>query len=154
MPFSVKVRKYIFISPTSLTVKLMGSKLLKFRRRIALNGWQSTNSMVMTASTSWGLRIQNWLLTHSKKHCNQVRCLGQASFAAFGKRDTTHQWAPLTRLPCLVFYVKLQFVHTTKSKMGSQLLLTSTSSHVQLWRGSEKAFNECLGVSNVFPTAA
>ncbi len=47
-----------------------------------------------------------------------------------------------------------QFVYTTKSKMGSQLLLASTSSHVQLWQESEKAFNECLGVSNVFPTAA
>ncbi len=29
-------------------------------------------------------------------------------------------------------YVKFQFVYTTKSKMGSQLLLASTSSHVQL----------------------
>ncbi len=38
----------------------------------------------------------------------------------------------LTRLPCLVVYVKFKFVYTTKSKMGSQLLLASTSSHVQL----------------------
>ncbi len=38
--------------------------------------------------------------------------------------------------------------------MDSQLLLASTSSHVQLWRGSEKVFSEYLGVSNVFPTAA
>ncbi len=51
-------------------------------------------------------------------------------------------------------YLKPLFVYTTKSKMGSQLLLSSPSFHVQLWRGSEKAFNECLGVSNVFPTAA
>ncbi len=38
----------------------------------------------------------------------------------------------LTRLPCLVVYVKSQFVYTSKSKMGSQLLLASTSSRVQL----------------------
>ncbi len=38
----------------------------------------------------------------------------------------------LTRLPCLVVYAKFQFVYTTKSKMGSQLLLASTSCHVQL----------------------
>ncbi len=43
-------------------------------------------------------------------------------------------WAKqLTRLPCLVVYVKFQFAYTTKSKIGSQLLLASTSSHVQLW---------------------
>ncbi len=42
-------------------------------------------------------------------------------------------WAKqLTRLPCLVVYAKFQFVCTTKSKMGSQILLASTSSHVQL----------------------
>ncbi len=35
-------------------------------------------------------------------------------------------------------WVKCHFVYTTKSKMGSQLLLASTSSHVHLWRGSEK----------------
>ncbi len=29
-------------------------------------------------------------------------------------------------------------LYITKSKMGNQLLLASTSSHVQLWRGSEK----------------
>ncbi len=64
-------------------------------------------------------------------------------------------WAKqLTRLPCFVVYVKFQFVYTTKSKMSSQHLLASTSSHVQLWRGSDKAFHECLGVSNVFPNAA
>ncbi len=40
-------------------------------------------------------------------------------------------WAKqLTRLPCLVVYVKFQFVYTTKSKMVIQLLLASTSSHV------------------------
>ncbi len=38
--------------------------------------------------------------------------------------------------------------------IGSQLLLASTSSRVLLRRGSEKAFNECQGVSNVFPSAA
>ncbi len=32
------------------------------------------------------------------------------------------------------------------------LLLSSTSSYVLLGRGSEKAFNECLSVSNVFHT--
>ncbi len=37
--------------------------------------------------------------------------------------------------------------------MGSQFLLASTSSHVQLCRGSEKTFNDYLGVSNVFPNA-
>ncbi len=64
-------------------------------------------------------------------------------------------WAKLlTRLPCLVVCVKFQLVYNTKSKMGSQLLLASISSHVQLWRRFEKAFSECLGVSNVFPTAA
>ncbi len=31
----------------------------------------------------------------------------------------------LTRLSCLVVYVKFQFVYTTKGKMGSQLLLAS-----------------------------
>ncbi len=42
-------------------------------------------------------------------------------------------WAKqLTRLPCLVVYVKFQFVYTTRSKMGSQLLLGPTSSQVQL----------------------
>ncbi len=40
----------------------------------------------------------------------------------------------LTRPPCLV---------VTTSKIGSQLLLASTSSNVQLGRGSEKTFNEC-----------
>ncbi len=59
-------------------------------------------------------------------------------------------WAKqLTRLPCLVVCVKFQFVYTTKSKMGSQLLLDSTYSQVQLGRGSQKAFNECLCVSNI-----
>ncbi len=49
-------------------------------------------------------------------------------------------------LPCLGVNVKFQFVSTPKSKMDSQLLLASTSSHVQLLRGSEKAFNVCLRV--------
>ncbi len=34
----------------------------------------------------------------------------------------------LTQLPCLVEYVKFQFVYAAKSKMGSQVLLASTSS--------------------------
>ncbi len=54
-----------------------------------------------------------------------------------------------TRLPCLVVYVKFQFGHIFSSEIGSQLLLNSTSSDALL--GSEKAFNECLWVSNVFP---
>ncbi len=41
--------------------------------------------------------------------------------------------------------------YTTSSKIGSQLLLASSSSNVLHGRGSEKAFNECLGVSNVIP---
>ncbi len=53
----------------------------------------------------------------------------------------------LTRLPCLVVNVKFQFGYTTRSKIGSQLLLP-------FFRGSEKAFNEGVGVSNVFPSAA
>ncbi len=58
-------------------------------------------------------------------------------------------WAKqLTWLPCLVVYVKFQFEHTTKTKMDSQLLLAPTSSHAQLWRGSEK------GIQWVFPTTA
>ncbi len=40
---------------------------------------------------------------------------------------------------------KFQFVYTTTSQIGSQLLLASTSSKVLLGQGSEKAFNECLG---------
>ncbi len=39
-------------------------------------------------------------------------------------------------------------------QIGSQLLLSSTSSNALLGRGSEKAFDEYLGVSNVFPPAA
>ncbi len=45
--------------------------------------------------------------------------------------------------------IKFQKCVTTKS-----LLLASTSSNVLLGRSSEKSFNECLGVSNVFPSAA
>ncbi len=64
-------------------------------------------------------------------------------------------WAKqLTRLPCLVVYVKFQFVYTTTSEIGIQLLLASTSSNILVVRRSDKAFNECLGVSNVFPSAA
>ncbi len=40
-------------------------------------------------------------------------------------------WAKqLTRLHCLVVYVKFQFAFAAISKMGSQLLLASTSSHI------------------------
>ncbi len=38
--------------------------------------------------------------------------------------------------------------------MGSLLLLAFTRSSVLLGRGSEKTFNECLGVSNIYPSAA
>ncbi len=59
-------------------------------------------------------------------------------------------WAnQMTRLPCSVVFVKFQFVYTTTSKIDSQLLLAPTSSNVLLGRGSVKAFNEYLGVSNV-----
>ncbi len=57
-------------------------------------------------------------------------------------------------LSCLVVPVKFRFVYNTTSKMGSPFLLDSTSSNVLLGRGSEKAFNECVGVSNVFPSTA
>ncbi len=63
-------------------------------------------------------------------------------------------WAnELTLLLCLVINVKFQFGWTTKSTMGSQLLLASISSQVQLWLWSDKAFNECLVVSNVLHLA-
>ncbi len=53
-------------------------------------------------------------------------------------------WAnQLARLPCLVVYVKFQFVKTTTGKIGCQLSMASTSSNVQLGRGFEKAFDEC-----------
>ncbi len=58
----------------------------------------------------------------------------------------------MARLSCLVVYVKIQFVHTTTRKIGSKRLQASTSSNILLERGFEKAFNECLGVSNVFPS--
>ncbi len=45
-------------------------------------------------------------------------------------------------------------VYTTASKIDSQLLLASTSSNVPSGWGSEKAFNECLGVNSAFPSAA
>ncbi len=64
-------------------------------------------------------------------------------------------WAnQLTRLPCLVVYVKFRFVYITASQIGSQLLLASTSSNALLGQGSEKAFNECLGVSDASSSAA
>ncbi len=51
-------------------------------------------------------------------------------------------------------YVEFQLVYATSSKIGSQLLLTLASSKVLLGRGSEKAFDECLGVGNIFPSVA
>ncbi len=61
-------------------------------------------------------------------------------------------WAnQLTRLPCLVVYVKFPFAYITTSKTGSQLLLASTSSNVPLGRGSEKAFNEGQWYTFLFP---
>ncbi len=63
-------------------------------------------------------------------------------------------WAVLmTRLHCFVAYVKFKFVYTTTtSKIGSRLLLASTTPNVLLGRGSKVAFNECFGVNNVFPS--
>ncbi len=55
----------------------------------------------------------------------------------------------LPRLPCLLVYVKFQFVYASTSQIGSQPLLASTSSR----RGSGDAFNENLEVSNAFPSA-
>ncbi len=48
-------------------------------------------------------------------------------------------------------YAKLKSVYASTSKIGSQILPASTSSKVLLGRGSEKAFDECLGVGTVFP---
>ncbi len=42
-------------------------------------------------------------------------------------------------------------IPSPKAKIGSKLLLASTSSNTLLERGPEKAFKECLGVSNTFP---
>ncbi len=42
------------------------------------------------------------------------------------------------------------FAHTTSSKAGSLLLLVFTNSNALTGRSSEKAFNECVRVSNVF----
>ncbi len=44
-----------------------------------------------------------------------------------------------------------RFQTQTTGKFGRQLLLDSTISNVLLGRDSEKALNECLGVSNVCP---
>ncbi len=58
-------------------------------------------------------------------------------------------WAnQLIRLPSSVVYVKFKFVYTTTS-----YIVNSTSSNVFLRRGSEKTFNNYLGLSNVFPSA-
>ncbi len=74
-----------------------------------------------------------------------------AGFAAF---DKGVQLVWVKQPPCLVVYVKFQLVYTKTSKIGSPILLASTSSNVLLERGSEKAFHEYLGLSNVFPYAA
>ncbi len=64
-------------------------------------------------------------------------------------------WAnQLIRPSSLVVPVQFVFVYNTTSKIGSQLLLDSTRSNVLLGQGSEKTFNECLGVSNDFPSTA
>ncbi len=105
--------------------------------------------------------IFRWISERPMPPVNHMKAVKRGEMKNFCHFDTNAQieiwpvWAKqLTRLPCLVVYVKFQFVYTTKSKIGSQFLLASTSSHVQLWRGSEKVFNECLEVSNVFSTAA
>ncbi len=51
-------------------------------------------------------------------------------------------------------YAKLKSVYATTSKIGSQFLLASTTSKTLLGRGSEKAFNKCLPLSNAFPSVA
>ncbi len=51
----------------------------------------------------------------------------------------------------LVVYGKFKFAYTTTSKIGSQLLMTSTSSNVLLEWISEKAFNECLWIKQSRP---
>ncbi len=64
-------------------------------------------------------------------------------------------WAKqLIRLPFLVVCVKCKFVYTAKSKMGSQLLLAPPVHTSNCDGDLKKAFNECLGVSNVFTTTA
>ncbi len=55
----------------------------------------------------------------------------------------------LVRLSCLVVRVKFQFVYNIRRKVDSQLLLASVRSNVLLARGSEKGFNDFLGVSIV-----
>ncbi len=44
--------------------------------------------------------------------------------------------------------------HTAPILNGSQLPQASISFHVLPGRGSEKAFNECLGVSNILRSVA
>ncbi len=55
----------------------------------------------------------------------------------------------LALLHCLVMFVKPQLVYTATSKIGSRLLMASTSSNVQLGHGSEKTFSECLSSTSV-----
>ncbi len=62
-----------------------------------------------------------------------------------------------TRLPkaakpaCFLICVMLNISHTTTSEIGSPLFLAS---NVLPGLNSEKAFNECLGVSNVYSDVA
>ncbi len=59
----------------------------------------------------------------------------------------------LQKTPYLAVYAKFQLPYTTTSNTGSQPLLASTSSKVLSGRGSEKAFSECLRVSDAFLSA-
>ncbi len=124
----------------------------------------------------------NWNITLTTKQGSRVGRLVQTGFAAFGK-GVPPWWNPTTFpnyltkwytshlimvsskigrsraiqrviLPFFVVCVRFQFGHTTKSRSFSQLLLASTNSNALLEWGSEKAFSECLGVNNVFTSAA
>ncbi len=88
--------------------------------------WGYENEAILAYNFTRGMHT-----CHFKGHVTLTYILLNATkVPQFGLRPV---WAKqLTRLPCLVVYVKFQFVYTTKSKMGSQLLLATTSSHVQL----------------------
>ncbi len=57
----------------------------------------------------------------------------------------------LIRLPCLVVCDKIHFAYNIASTIGKQFFLAFTSSNVLL---GEKAFDVCLGLSEVFPFTA
>ncbi len=67
---------------------------------------------------------------------------------------------PLISLPKVVKLVWallsgiLEILNIIKSKFDSQLMLASTNFNVLPLRGSEKASNECIGVSIGFTSAA